>query len=160
MQTFEIKHRWNWKTIASAEAGTLKEAVEKLVKKKAYLGGAHLGGADLDGADLGGVHLGGAKNIMFHQFPNPSIFTQFDLDTLPDNLTLELMRRDAEAHPYPEKFDQWAKGGGCPYLNVDRYFLFNVKKELWKPGPPEMKTSDLILELCKHLNWKIKGYLD
>jgi len=127
--------------------------------READLRGANLREADLRGANLRGADLREAK-IEFYNFPNLSIFTQFILFNLTDELKLELMRRDAEAHPHPERFEKWAKGEDCPYQNEDRWFHFEVDRKLYKPGKPRMKTSDLILELCKCLGFKIRGYLE
>ena len=88
------------------------------------------------------------------------MLASFDLGFLSDSLTLELMRRDAWAHPKPELFDVWSQGGNCPYQNEERFWLFKLKKELWKPGPPEMRDSDLILAICKEKGWKVKGYIE
>ena len=88
------------------------------------------------------------------------MLASFNLKELSDNLTLELMRRDAWAHPNPQAFDAWANGGCCPYKNEERYWLFVLKKELWKPGPPEMRDSDLILAICREKEWKVSGYIE
>jgi hypothetical protein len=88
------------------------------------------------------------------------MLASFGLGILSDALTLELMRRDAWAHPKPELFDAWAKGGSCPYQNEDRFWLFDIKIELWKSGPPEMRDSDLILAICREKGWKVKGYIE
>jgi len=69
------------------------------------------------------------------------------------------MRRDAYAHPQPTLFDEWVNGGSCPYQNEERFWHFEPKKDLWKPGKPQMKDSDLILAICKEKGWKIRGYL-
>jgi hypothetical protein len=69
------------------------------------------------------------------------------------------MRRDAFAHPYPEKFDEWFKNKKCPYQNEERFWLFEPKKELWSPGLPQMTDRDLIIEICKSQGWRIKGFL-
>jgi len=70
------------------------------------------------------------------------------------------MRRDAFSHPHPEKFDEWAKGGPCPYQNEERFWQFSEKRELWKKGKPKMRDSDLIIEICKSQGWKIQKYLE
>ena len=124
----------------------------------AYLYRADLSGAYLSGADLSGADLYRAK-IEFIKLPSIKMLASFDLGTLSDTLTLELMRRDAWAHPQSEAFDTWAKGGSCPYKNEDRFWLFELKKKLWKPGPPEMRDSDLILAICRERGWKVKGYI-
>ena len=55
----EIKNRWTLKVMFSVEAGSIKEAVVSLVKKKADLSGADLYGADLSEANLSGAKLYG-----------------------------------------------------------------------------------------------------
>ena len=126
---------------------------------RADLAGADLAGADLAGANLSGADLSGAK-IEFARLPSIKMLSSFNLGQLSDELTLELMRRDAWAHPKPEAFDEWARGGPCPYQNEDRFWLFKLKKELWKPGPPEMRDSDLILAICRDKGWKVNGYIE
>jgi hypothetical protein len=69
------------------------------------------------------------------------------------------MRRDAYGHPYPEKFNEWVKDGGCPYQNEERFWLFEERRDLWRPGKPEMEDRDLILALCKEKGFGIKGHL-
>jgi hypothetical protein len=70
------------------------------------------------------------------------------------------MRRDYAAHPYPERFDQWAKGDGeCPYKKIERFWFFEERKDLWKPGKPEMEDRDLIVALCKQEGLGIKDHL-
>ena len=145
----EIKNRWSNKIIAEGE--TIKKAA---INNKANLRGADLYGADLRGADLRGA------NLEFHQFPSIRLISSITLGGLSDLLTLELMRRDAYAHPRPEKFDGWAKGGSCPYQNEERFWFFNEKKELWRNGKPQMRDADLILQICKEKGWGIKGHLE
>ena len=98
--------------------------------------------------------------IEFHQFPSIRVISSINLGKLSDPLTLELMRRDAWGHPTPDKFDQWARGGDCPYQNEERMWFFAENKVLWTPGPPEMKDSDLVLAICEEKNWGIRGYLE
>ena len=97
---------------------------------------------------------------MFQQFPSITLLSSINLGEISDKLALELMRRDAEAHPYPELFNEWAAGGTCPYQNEERFWKFKERREVWKPGKPQMKGSDLIIEICKEKGWKIKGYLE
>ena len=170
---FEIKNRYSGSVITTAKERTLKEALQKLVSnntdlydadlqgadlRDANLYGANLYGADLRDADLRGADLRGA-GIEFHQFPSIRLLSSIPLGNLSDKLTLELMRRDAFAHPKPEKFKEWAKGGECPYQNEERFWFFNENKKLWKAGKPQMKDSDLILAICKEKKWEICGYL-
>jgi len=65
------------------------------------------------------------------------------------------MRRDAYAHPHPERFDVWANGGDCPYQNEDRFWLFELKRELWRRGKPKMTDRDLIVAICKEKEWEL-----
>ena len=118
---------------------------------------ANLRGADLSDANLSGANLSGAKIELLY-LPSIKMLSSFNLGCLSDALTQELMRRDAWAHPKPELFDAWAAGGSCPYQNEDRFWLFELKRTLWSPGPPEMRDSDLILAICREKGWKINGY--
>lgn len=83
-----------------------------------------------------------------------------NLGELPNDLTLEIMRRDAYAHPFPEKFDEWANGGDCPYQNEERFWIFQDRRDLWKPGLPQMTDRDLIVAICRAKNWGIRGHLE
>jgi hypothetical protein len=84
-------------------------------------------------------------------------FLLFNFEMLSDELTLEMMRRDAEFHPNPEKFDKWVKTDICPYqdCNFHRLFIFQEKKNLWKPGKPEMTNYELITKIFEYKNWKL-----
>ena len=124
----------------------------------ADLSEAYLSEADLSGANLSGANLDGA-NLEFFRFPSIRLISSIQLSLISNNLALELMRRDVDGHPYPEKFDEWAKGGDCPYQNEERFWLFNEKREAWKPGKPQMSDKDLIIALCKEKGWKIRNYI-
>ena len=130
---------------------------------EAYLRGADLRGADLRGANLNGADLSGANlseaEIEFYQFPSIRTLSSMPIKNIDNKLILELMRWDAQAHPKPELFDLWAKGGECPYKNEERWWFMPGKREIWKAGQPEMRLSDLILEICRQEGWGIKGYL-
>jgi hypothetical protein len=67
------------------------------------------------------------------------------------------MRRDAQFHPYPKKFDEWAKGGNCPYADciTTQIHHFKISRELWKKGKPEMSDYELLMAIAKEKNWKI-----
>ena len=119
----------------------------------ANLSGANLRWANLRGADLCEADLRGAKNVTFLSFPSLNTISSPALGELSDELTLELMRRDAAAHPYPERFDEWKNGGSCPYQGVERWWLFDMKRELYKPGPPTMSDYELIVAICKDKGW-------
>ena len=126
---------------------------------RADLSRTNLSRADLRGAYLREADLRGA-NIEFYKFPSIRLISSIPLGNLSNKLTLELMRRDAYAHPKPEKFKEWAKGGECPYQNEERFWLFNENRDLWIAGEPQIKDSDLILEICKEKGWIISGYLE
>jgi len=131
---------------------------------EANLIGANLSWADLNEANLSGANLNGADlrraKIEFYLFPSIRLLSTMPLDGLSDKLTLELMRRDAYAHPYPERFDEWAKGGDCPYQCEETFWQFTVKRELWHRGNPHMADRDLILAICKEKGWGIRGHLE
>ena len=138
--------------------------LSRAVLRRAVLNGAVLNGADLSGADLSGaylrrVDLSGTK-IEFHQFPSIRLLSSMPIKKISDDLILELMRWDAYAHPHPEKFDKWAKGGECPYQNEERWWFLPEKRKIWKSGNPTMRLSELILEICRQQGWGIKGYLE
>jgi len=156
----------------------LNDGGQKANLSRANLSGANLFGADLSKADLSkanlfktnlsranlskanlsGADLSGA-NLEFYQFPSIRLLSSISLSILSNKLTLELMQRDAYAHPNPDSFELWAKGGKCPYQNEERFWFFQENKELWKTGKPQMRDSDLIIAICKDKGWKIKGYL-
>ena len=129
------------------------------VKKLAEDNKADLSGADLSGANLSGANLSGAE-IEFHVFPSIRTLSSIQLGTISETLAIELMRRDAWAHPHPERFQTWAEYGDCPYNGEEYFWHFDYKsaQKYWKPGNPEMRDSDLILAICKEKGWKIKGY--
>jgi len=113
--------------------------------------------ADLSDADLRSADLRYA-NLEFSKFPSIRLLSSITLGQLPTDLTIELMRRGAYAHPHPECFDKWANGEACPYRNEERAWFFTESRELWKPGLPEMTDRELIVEICKAKNWGIEGY--
>jgi len=130
---------------------------------RADLSGAYLRGADLSEADLSGAYLRGANlnncKIEFNQFPSIRLLSSINLKKVSDKLTLELMRRDADGHPVPERFDTWADGGMCPYQNEERMWHFKEDRNLWKSGKPRMTDRELILAICEEKNWGIRGHL-
>ena len=166
MKLITIKNRWSDKIIIKGKAKDIKELLEtnrEADLREANLWGANLWEANLREANLRGANLReadlwGAK-IEFLQYPSIRLISSIQLGDLPDPLTLELMRKDAYGHPVPEKFDTWSRGGDCPYQNEERMWWFTEKKELWKPGPPEMTDRDLVRAICTEKGWKIKGYL-
>lgn len=155
----QIRNRWTGEVIAEGDI-KLRELAEK---HRANLGGADLGEANLGGADLWGANLRGADlrgaKIDFYYFPSIRTLSSMTLRNVSDEVTLELMRLDANAHPKPELFDEWANGGDCPYQNEERWWFMPEKRGVWKPGKPTMKLSDLILEICRQEGWGIRNYL-
>ena len=138
----EIKNIFG-EVIFKDDSKTMKETVRNAVLSQANLFRANLFQAEIE----------------FYNFPSIRTISSIRLNNLPDNLTLELMRRDALAHPHPGLFDEWAKGGDCPYKNEEAFWLFEPKKKLWKAGKPQLADRDLILEICKSQNWWIRNYL-
>lgn len=69
---------------------------------------------------------------------------------LPDNLTLELMRHDAEFIGV-EAIRKWANqpASPCPYRDKGRDFFFFPDKRIWKPGKPKLRGIELLRELAK-----------
>lgn len=122
------------------------------------LSGANLSDANLSWANLSWANLSGA-NLEFYNFPSIRTISSIRLSNLPDHLTTELMRRDALAHPHPDLFDEWANKGPCPYQNEEAFWIFEPKKSLWSPGPPQIEDRYLILEICKSQGWYIRNYL-
>ena len=130
----------------------------------AYLRGADLGGADLRDADLGGAYLRdaylrdaylGGANMTKTNYKVSQILHNYNWGTLPDNLTLELMRRDAVICG-DDKMQTWADGGECPFKgHIERDFYFTENRSLWKSGKPTMNDMELFKALCKERGIKI-----
>jgi len=115
---------------------------------RANISRANISRANLSRANLKNAHL------------DPSILSSnLSYIDLPDNVTIELMRRDAWCHENPIKFDEWAKGGPCPYdgSKISRKHFFVEKRELWQPGPPQMRDYDLIMAISESAGWQIEG---
>ena len=140
---------------ADLSGANLSEAdLSRANLSEANLSRANLSEANLSEANLSGADLSRAI-IKFCKFPSLRLLSSISLGSLPNKLTLELMRRDAYSHPHPELFDEWADGEGCPYKNEERAWRFREKRELWKSGTPEMADRDLIVAICKAKNWEI-----
>jgi len=116
---------------------------------EANLQGANLSGANLTGAKLTGADLREANYSIL-------IMHRIDWGELSDELTLELMRHNAEICGNKAMTD-WVKGGQCPFStgNIQKLFHFNEKKELWKPGKPKLHNMKLWKALCKEKDIKI-----
>jgi hypothetical protein len=101
----------------------------------ANLSDANLSYANLSDANLRGANLRGA-NLRGANLPAPTMVLLATWGEVSDQLCADLMLLDAAAHPDPEAFDKWAKGGSCPYKNVlvDRVANFREKTALWGKG--------------------------
>lgn len=90
-------------------------------------------------ANLSGANLSGA-NLIDANLPSPTMVLLANWGDVPDDLTIALMRYDAECHPIGAKaFKNWVDTGECPYssCSVQRAANFTEKKGLWSPGPPK-----------------------
>lgn len=101
----------------------------------AHLVNANLHGANLLDANLRDAHLEGA-NLCGAWLPSPAVVLSADWGLLSDQLTADLMLLDASGHPDPQKFKDWAKGGGCPYeyVGIQRVANFKQRRNLWGKG--------------------------
>jgi hypothetical protein len=79
------------------------------------------------------------------------LLSSLDWGELPKDLTLEMMRHDAESCGQP-LMTAWAKGGDCPFSCGVRDYLFTENWELWKPGKPKLRGKALLEAL-----WTAKG---
>ena len=104
--------------------------------------------ADLSSADLSSANLRSA-NLRSADLPSPTMLLLASWYQVSAELTLKLMRYDAANHPEPEKFDEWAKGGDCPYYDVkwQRCANFEENRELWKPGKTTKSALELVMML-------------
>ena len=152
MATFTIMHLFNDSVLFEIEADSFIKAVEAALKARADLQGANLRGANLRGANLRGANLRGADLRDFLSTNSvQTVLTITDWGQLPDDLTLELMRHDAESCG-EEAMTVWAKGGACPFNNSVRDYKFTESHALWQPGPPTMRGRKLLEAL-----WVSKG---
>ena len=142
MATFTIMHLFNDSVLFEIEADSFIKAVEAALKARADLQGANLRGANLRGADL--------RDFLSTNSVQ-TVLTITDWGQLPDDLTLELMRHDAESCG-EEAMTVWAKGGACPFNNSVRDYKFTESHALWQPGPPTMRGRKLLEAL-----WVSKG---
>ena len=115
----------------------------------ADLSGADLRSANLRSADLRSANLSGA-DLSGADLPAPTMLLLASWFSVSAELTLELMRYDAANHPEPSKFDDWAKGGNCPYSGIgwQRCANFEEQRDLWKPGKSK-SALELVLMLFK-----------
>jgi len=111
--------------------------------RSANLSSANLSSADLRYADLSSADLSLAN------LPAPTMLLLAAWEMVSAELTLKLMRYDAANHPEPSKFDEWAKGGNCPYADVkwQRCANFQENRKLWKPGETTESALELVMML-------------
>lgn len=112
------------------DAEKLKTILAEHAKWLAGKGGCR---ANLDGADLRDANLSGARYAV-------SVILRASWETLPDALTIELMRHDAESCG-AEAMTAWAKGGSCPFLASARDFYFTEKKRALETRQAEAARS-------------------
>ena len=158
---FKINNRWDNSVMFEVEADSFAKAVEA---KRADLRGADLRGADLCDADLCGADLRGADlcdanlrgaDLTKTHYQVSQILHNYNWGILPDNLTLELMRRDAVICG-DDKMQTWADGGECPFKGyIERDFFFSENRALWKSGAPTMNDMELFKALCKERGIRI-----
>ena len=128
----------------------------------ANMRGADMRSADMRNADMRYANMQGANmrnadfwyaNMRSARFGILSFLRISICGDISDNLILELMRHDAE-FVGEEKMSVWAKGGECPYKDMERDFLFCENPKLWKPGKPKLRGLDLFKAIAKELNIK------
>ncbi|HUC89781.1 MAG TPA: pentapeptide repeat-containing protein [Patescibacteria group bacterium] len=126
----------------------------------ANLSYANLNSADLSSADLSYANLRSADlrsadlssaDLSYANLPSPTMLLLAVWYSVSAQLTLDLMRYDASNHPDPSKFDDWAKGGACPYSDIrwQRCANFEEDRKLWKPGKTTKSALELVLLLFK-----------
>ena len=137
---------------------------------EADLSGANLSEADLSWADLSRADLSWANlseanlsranlsraDLSWANLCSPTVFLLCNWGEVSDELCLELMRCDASNHPHPEKFDEWASGGNCPYQGTfARCANFRERRELWKSGKVK-SARELVIMLFEEKAIKYK----
>ncbi len=117
----------------------------------ADLTGADLSWADLTGANLSGANLSGAK-LDRAKLPSDKVMLSCGWGQVSDELCADLMNYYASLHPKPELFQDWAKGGCCPYEKfpeTKRPANFMEKKKLFDPTRPLTSAKDLVARILK-----------
>ena len=143
--------------IDNPEIDNLKELVEYCVREGISLHHANLHNTDLYKADLQNADLRHSDfcyaDMRYAKFSILSFLRISICGDISDNLILELMRHDAE-FTGKEKMSVWAKGGECPYKDMERDFLYDENPKLWKHGNPKLRGLDLFKAIAKELNIK------
>jgi len=114
--------------------------------------GANMQGADMRSANMQGANMQGA-DMRYAKFSILSFLRISICGDISDNLILELMRHDAE-FTGKDKMSVWAKGGECPYKDMERDFLFDENPKLWKHGNPKLRGLSLFKAIAKELKIK------
>ena len=153
---FKIHNRWDNSVMFEVEADSFAKAVEA---KRANLCDANLRDADLCDANLRDANLCDADlcgaDLTKTHYQVSQILHNYNWGILPDNLTLELMRRDAVICG-DDKMQTWADGGECPFKGyIERDFFFSENRALWKSGAPTMNDMELFKALCKERGIRI-----
>ncbi len=99
------------------------------------LSDSNLSDSDLRGSNLSGSNLRGSK-VSGVYWPSPTMILLADWGECTDYSTLLLMRYDADNHPDPRKFMDWANGGNCPYAD-----------EVWQRAANFKESAELLLGL-------------
>jgi hypothetical protein len=119
---------------------------------EANLSGANLYGANLSGANLYEANLSGLlKRNSVH-----SLLTVINWGQLPDDLTLEMMRHDAESCGQ-EAMQAWVDSGLCPFHDSVRDYQFQENKALWVKGSPQYRGMELLKKLCEAKGYKLEA---
>jgi len=116
---------------------------------RANLSDANLRGADLSRANLSRADLSRA-DITGARYSSMALL-RVNWSTLSNDLTLELMRHDAE-FVGDEAMALWVETGECPYKGKERDFYFEEQRSLWSPGQPQLKGAALLKALCAEKN--------
>lgn len=136
---------------------------------RAYLCNNEFSGTEIYSTSFYRTVLKGC-NLQFPSFPSLDTMVGFDYEALPNQLVLELMLRDAHAHPQPDRFKSWAYcSSSCPLTTpqyrVSRTWHFQedprvLEEHLEQGGNliPQMTDAELIIALCKAMGWTIRGY--
>ena len=126
--------------------------------RNANLRNANLRDADLRYADLRGANLRYAKYDKKTNWPSWTVLLLADWGTCSNELTLALMRLDAQWHPEGARaFNLWQKTNRCPYnasCNTQRIANFKEDRVLWSPGRPPSPRRIMAMLLNEHLQYE------
>lgn len=118
---------------------------------------ANLRGSKLIHANLSNSILDYA-NLTDAMYQVSALLHQIDWGALSEQLTLELMRRDARIVGNTA-MKRWVSTEDCPFEHnhMVRDFMFDENPNLWKPGSPKLNDLQLFRALCreKHITINI-----